>query len=109
MSISDKAFLELVGFLVTSARLLETEPRDYGQMRLMAAAARVCEMAAPEVSEDLGQILARFAREIPEHQPLRLKQPEAYLHFMDECSRDLARYLIERSTDDEQAEAQPGD
>ena len=99
MAISENSLLELVGFLITSARLLETEPRDYGPMRLMAAAARVCNMAAPEVSADLGQILARFAREIPEHQPDRLQQPEAYLKFMDDCSRDLARYLLERSTD----------
>ncbi len=95
MPISEKSILELVAFLLASARLLETEPRDYGQMRLMAAAARVCDMTADQVTPELGQILARFADAIPEHQPHRLREPEAYLAFIDDCCRELARYLQE--------------
>lgn len=87
--------VELIAFLVTSARGLVTEPQDYGPMRLMAAASWVSEKALPNTSDKVKPLLSMLVTRIPDIQRERRRDPSSYVAFIDECCREIARYLME--------------
>jgi hypothetical protein len=94
--LSENEFFELFAFLITSASQLATEPKDYGPMRLTAAATRLGAFALPRVDQGLQVYLRAFLAEIPNWQRERRRNPEGYLSFLEDCSRRLAEELMRR-------------
>ena len=95
--LSQEEAVEAIAFMLASARGLTGEPQDYGPMRLLAAAAWLCRHAAPRMDEDWEPILDQFAEEIPKWQRERMRNPQGYLEFIDECCRLVARELKRRN------------
>jgi hypothetical protein len=98
MLLSEDDVLEITAFLVTAARCLMDEPVDYGPMRLLTAAERLCARAAPDC-EDPGTraFFQRLAQDVPPQLGRRNGDPDGYVRFMDECCRSVARELLRRA------------
>ncbi len=98
MLVSEDEVLELVAFLVTAARCLMDEPVDYGPMRLLSGAERLCMQAAPRVEDaQTRALLEQLARNIPPHLGRRNGDPDGYLRFVDESCRMIASELLRRA------------
>jgi len=98
MLLSEDDVLEVAAFLVTAARCLIDEPVDYGPMRLLAAAERLCARAAPDCEDAATRaFFERLAQEVPPQLGRRNGDPEGYVRFIDECCRGVARELMRRA------------
>lgn len=95
--LSEDEALELLAFLVTAAQILPDEPADYGPMRLVSAAQRLCAWTAPRCGEEMRALLSRLSADIPAMTPHRLSDPGAYQTFLEESSREIARVLARRA------------
>jgi len=95
--LSEDEVLELVAFLVTAALLLPDEPEDYGPMRLVAAAQRLCTFAAPRSTEDTHAFLTWLANAATPEMRRRNSDPEAYRRFLDESSHAVVRLMARRA------------
>lgn len=96
MVLSQQEAVEAIAFLLASARGLAAEPQDYGMMRLLAAAAKLAQDTSSRADEEWQPVLEELAAQIPLHQRDRLRDPEGYLEFIDDCCRRLARELKRR-------------
>jgi hypothetical protein len=94
--LTEREFFALFAFLITSASQLVTEPKDYGPMRLIAAATRLGSFAQPRVHRELGDLLDPLLEDIPRWQRERQRNPEGYLQFLEDCARKLAAELVRR-------------
>jgi hypothetical protein len=98
MVLSQDDILELVAYLVTSARGLLDEPVDYGPMRLLTAAQRVCAQAAPRVDDlALRALLEQLAGGLPRDVARRISDPEGYRRALDEYCGAVAAALMRRA------------
>ncbi|MFN8452221.1 MAG: DUF6092 family protein [Anaerolineae bacterium] len=89
--------IECIAFLLVSAGCLKDEPKDYGSMRLLAAARLLSEKIAPRASAEWKPFFDRLVTEIPDIQRVRQQDPEKYYGFIEQFSADLTRMLLERS------------
>lgn len=89
--------LEIVAFLVSAARLLLDEPVDYGPMRLLSAAQRLCAAATPRTAGPTRALLEAFDTQIPIWMRERLRNPEGYTAFLDDLGARIARELAGRA------------
>ncbi len=98
MVLSQDEALEFVAFLVTGARCRMDEAVDYGPMRLLEAAERLCRWVAPR-SDDAAtrSLFERLAVDIPPQIGRRNADPTGYLAFMDESCRRIAGELLDRA------------
>lgn len=97
-AVTDDDALELLSFLVTAARCLMDEPVDYGPMRLLSAAQRLCAKAAPRMEDHTTRVMAEgLARDIPAQLARRSGDPDGYLRFMDDSCRRIAAELSRRA------------
>jgi hypothetical protein len=85
--------VELLAFLITSARALSSEPPDYGPMRLLSAAAKLSQQAGPRMDGYWQAVFLEIAGQIPLWLRERQRNPQGYLNFMDEISRKIAKGL----------------
>ena len=98
MALSQDDVLELVAYLVTSARGLLDEPVDYGPMRLLTAAQRLCALAAGRVDDTaLRAFLEKLAGDLPRDVAGRISDPERYRRALDEHCREIAEALMRRA------------
>ncbi len=98
MVLSQDEALEFVAFLVTGARCLMDEAVDYGPMRLLEAAERLCRWVAPRSDNAATRSLfERLAMDIPPQIGRRNADPKAYLAFIDESCRRIAGELVRRA------------
>lgn len=96
--LSQDDVLDLVAYLITAARGLLDEPVDYGPMRLLNAAQRVCTRAAPRVDDvALRALFQQFADGIPSEIARRNSDPDGYRRALDERCRAVAVALIHRA------------
>lgn len=89
--------IECLAFLIVSAGCLKDEPKDYGSMRLLAAARLLSEKIAPRASAKWKPFFDRLAAEIPDIQRERQQDPEKYYGFIEQCSAELTRMLLEHA------------
>lgn len=87
--------LELLAFLITSARTQVDEAAEYGPLRLLTAAHRLAEFMAPRVSEETSALLAGPLTRMPLLAVPRVDR-EGYVARLDELCRALARVLSAR-------------
>lgn len=93
-ALTESEAIDLLAFLLTAARTLLDEPVDYGPLRLLQAAGRICETAGPRLSPPVRDLMSRLAVEIPHYTAQRNGQPDAYLRFLDGSCRSVARVLM---------------
>ncbi len=93
--LSEDEALELLAFLLTSARILQREPAQYGSMRLLMAAERVGEFALERSSADTRKFLAAMAEDL-ENALMHMADNERFVTSLDEMCRNIARYLVTR-------------
>jgi len=93
MVLSEDEAIELIAFLITSAQSLNSEPSDYGPMRLLSAATKLSRQAADRMSEPWQALFAELAEQIPLWLRERERDPEGYQRFIDQCCRRIAREL----------------
>lgn len=96
MVISEEQGVELLAFLITSARCHLDDPPDYGSMRLLDAAERLSDFMKGRASPETQQLLALILKESPRVQST-ITDRDQYTSLLDELCRDVARYLVEHS------------
>jgi hypothetical protein len=102
--LKEEEVYELLAFLVTSAELLVVEPRLYGTGRLMDAASRMMAFVL-ESRETHDEFLSQFKLYVDENMSLLISDEEAYIEFLREASRTLARELKRRASECENGRA----
>ncbi len=82
---------KVLSFLITSARGCVDEPKLYGPLRLIDAAARLIDVMEAEgkVNDDL----RRLRDLIREKMYLVMYDEEGFIKFLDEVSRELAKII----------------
>jgi hypothetical protein len=89
----DRDVLELVAFLVTSARNLISEPHRYGPLRLVEAARRMIEVVARHGCSTT--FLAEVAAISADMPSLLMKSDEKFIEALDLLVERLSRRLSE--------------
>jgi len=84
---------KLLAFLITSARGCVDEPILYGPLRLVDAASRLIDIMEKEGKAN-EQIL-KLQELIEEKKDLVMYDEEAFVNFLDELSRELAKIIKE--------------
>lgn len=87
--------IECIAFLIVSAGCLHDEPKDYGSMRLLAAVRLLSEKISPQASAEWKPFFERLVAEIPTIQRERQQNPEKYYGFIEQCSAELTKLLLE--------------
>ena len=88
--------LELIALLISSARLLITEPASYGPLRLLTATERLAAMIIDDVSPPTRQLLQLCIDRIPTSHTLTNNIP-LYSAAMDELCEALGQCLVDRA------------
>lgn len=99
--LTEQEAVELVAFLVTSARGLATEPAEYGPMRLLEAARRLSSRAATRSTDQTIALLGALAEDISTWMQERRRDPGGATAVLDESCRAIARYLKEQGAESE--------
>lgn len=95
MVLTEDEALELFAFFLTSARILQREPAQYGSMRLLMAAERVGEFALERSSPGTQKFLSAMAEDL-EQALMYMADRERFVDDMDAMCRKIAQYLVER-------------
>lgn len=95
MVMSEDQGVELLAFLITSARCHLNDPPDYGSMRLLDAAERLSDFMKDRASPETQQLLALILEESPRIQSI-IADRDQYTALLDELCRDVARHLVEK-------------
>jgi len=98
MVVSEEDLYEMLSFLVTSAHLTVHEPRLYGTFRLIDAATRLMGFALEGGQLEDDAFLRAFKEDADERKMLQGEDDEAYLQFLEEATRTLAKEMIRRAT-----------
>jgi len=98
MMVTEDDVFELLAFLVTSARLCVDEPRLYGTFRLVDGASRLLGFVLKSDQSEDKQTLQQLKDEIDEKKLLLTTDQEAYLNFLDDLTRKVARELKKRAS-----------
>jgi len=97
MVVSEDQAVELLAFLITAARGLMYEPNNYGPMRLLDAAERLCLSSQDEASPQARQLFAHIIERSPEVQG-EINRPEQFATEIDSLCRSVAQYLVDTSS-----------
>ncbi|WP_395725847.1 DUF6092 family protein [Nakamurella sp.] len=87
--------LELLAYLVTSARTQVDEAAEYGPLRLLTAARRLGEAIAARASDPTAEFVAGPLTALPELAVPKAGREE-YVARLDQVCRDLATLLSDR-------------
>lgn len=99
--VSEQEAIELIAFIVSSARGLVHEPKDYGPMRMIEATRRLSDLLLPQARAEIKPLLTMLSHEIETWQSERRRDPAGYVAFIDECCRRVARELKRREAESE--------
>ncbi|WP_354644380.1 DUF6092 family protein [Kitasatospora camelliae] len=94
--------VELLAYLVCSARTQVDEAAEYAPLRLLTAAGRLAEMIEPQAGDRLRALLREVRRGHAETS-VRAGDPQGYTDRLDALCRTLAAYLLD-SLDPDDAE-----
>ena len=98
MMLTEDDVFELLAFLATSARLCVDEPKLYGTFRLVDGASRLLGFVLKSDQSEDKQFLQQLKDEIDEKKLLLTTDQKAYLNFLDDLTRKVARELKERAS-----------
>jgi hypothetical protein len=93
MVLSEDEALELLAFLVTSARTQVDEAAEYGSLRLLTAAGRLADAIGDRVSPDTRAFLSGPLRQVPDL-AVRSADPEGYTAALDAVCRAVGQLLV---------------
>jgi hypothetical protein len=85
--------VELLVYLVTSARTQVDEAAEYAPMRLLTAAGRLAEMAEPNASARLRPLLRDIKQGFSET-AVQAGEPSRYVERLDALCQTVAEYLV---------------
>jgi hypothetical protein len=85
--------VELLIYLVTSARTQVDEAAEYAPMRMLTAAGRLAEMAEPNASASLRPLLHDIRQGFSET-AVQAGDPAGYVERLDALCRTVAEYLV---------------
>ncbi|MCU7826908.1 DUF6092 family protein [Kitasatospora sp. DSM 101779] len=98
--------VELLAYLVCSARTQVDEAAEYAPLRLLTAAGRLAEMIEPQAGDRLRALLQEVRRGHSETS-VRAGDPQAYVDRLDALCRTLAVYLLDSLVPAEPTSAEP--
>ena len=96
MVLAESEAVELLAFLITAARCLLEEPADYGAMRLLDAAERLCLFGQGKASPEAQELFAHIIDRSPEIQGF-INQRERYANELDSLCHSVAQFLVTSS------------
>ena len=85
--------VELLAYLVTTARTQLDEAAEYAPLRLLTAAGRLAEMIEPKASASLRPLLRDIRQQISET-AVQAGDPAGYVERLDALCRTVAEYLV---------------
>ena len=85
--------LELLSFLVMSARTQVDEPNEYGPLRLLTAAGRLGDFIMERVTLETKQLLSGPLKQIPQTAAL-MADAEGYTTQLDAVCAAVAKHLV---------------
>jgi hypothetical protein len=88
----DRELYELLGYLLTSARGLLDEPGEYGPLRLIEGASRLCGLMAANGSSYV-EVLSELKTGIDAGKFSVMSDPQAFQRTLDQAVRDYTRTL----------------
>jgi hypothetical protein len=88
----DQELYELLGYLLTSARGLLDEPGEYGPLRLLEGASRLCGLMAKAESA-YGAAVSELKNVIDAGKFSVMSDPQAFQRTLDQAVRDYTRRL----------------
>ena len=89
---ADRGLYELLGYLLTSARGLLEEPGEYGPLRLVEGASRLCALMA-ENGSAYGAAVSKLKAGIDAGKFSVMSDPAAFQKNLDQAVRDYTRRL----------------
>lgn len=88
--------LDLLAYMITSARGLLDEPASYGPLRLIDGASRLCALFMENSSED-AQFFTELKNKIDQRKFSLMTDPAEFNALLDEAVLDITRRLISNS------------
>ena len=85
--------LELLSFLVMSARTMVDEPNEYAPLRLLTAAGRLGDFIKSRASDETQQFIAGPLKAIPQT-ATRMADPEGYTAGLDALCTAMGDHLV---------------
>jgi len=98
LALTQEEALELLAFLVTSARGLVDEPREYGPRRLLRAAQKLAGFLSPRADEEARSFLRQLHERIERLFPLAESEQQLVL-TLDVCCEMVAKELVRQALD----------
>ncbi len=92
----DRNIIDLIAYMLTSARGLIDEPAIYGPFRLLDGVSRLCEMMIEHHHEDEG-FLENLNTKIDEKKFSVMTDQETFIAMMDEVILDVTHLLMKKS------------
>src|SRR5438874_8845909 len=86
--------LELLAFLVTSARTQASEPNEYGPLRLLSAASRLSQFMLERASPQTRALLTGPLQAIPSTET-RMPDYDGYVAKLDALCSAVAQHLVQ--------------
>lgn len=96
MALNEQEAYELLTFLVTSARIQQDEPAQYGPLRLLTAAERLSGFMMERSSSDSREFLAGIQEDI-EQMTNTMADVERFVTALDELCRAVAQRMVEKN------------
>jgi len=100
-ALTDDEALEMLAYLVASARTCAEEPPDYGSLRLISAAERIARLWRVRCSEEICGLLEELIARIPREAAQRQADPAAFVGFLGDCCKRVASEIKRRYQDGE--------
>jgi hypothetical protein len=94
MVLTEEEGLELLAYLVTSARTQLDEAAEYGPLRLLTAAQRLGEFMAPRSSQATQALIEGSIQPMPET-ATRSADPDRYVAALDAVCHALGEHLVQ--------------
>jgi uncharacterized protein DUF6092 len=91
--LSEDEALELLSFLVMSARTMVDEPNEYAPLRLLTAAKRLADFIKDRASGETQQFVVGPLQAIPQT-ATRMADPEGYVAGLDALCAATASHLV---------------
>ena len=92
----DRDIIDLIAYMLTSARGLIDEPAIYGPFRLLDGVSRLCETMIEHHHED-EEFLENLKTKIDEKKFSIMTDQKTFMAMMDEVILDITHLLIEKS------------
>ncbi|MBN1835206.1 MAG: hypothetical protein JW820_05095 [Spirochaetales bacterium] len=88
----NRELMELIGYMVTSARGLVDEPKSYGPFRLIEGVSRLCETLQSQQGADR-EFLTELRATIDESKFVLMTDMGAFVEMLDRATLQYARKL----------------